>query len=45
MVLDPKTGEVKTNAQEEIQKALQAEVGGKNETRISKKVRGLAYAL
>lgn len=25
MVLDPKTGEIKTNAQEEIQKALQAE--------------------
>ena len=27
MVLDPKTGEIKTNAQEEIQKALQAEGG------------------
>lgn len=27
LVLDPKTGEVKTNAQEEIQKALQAEGG------------------
>ncbi len=27
MVLDPKTGEIKTNAQEEIQKALEAEGG------------------
>ena len=34
MVLDPKTGEIKTNAQEEIQKALQAEGGWESMQRI-----------